>query len=151
VLQGLVHARNLRSLRVQAAGVGVVEVDKLLDAVQALTSLQVLDLGSALDCAYCVGAMLASVSKLQRLRLLDLSNCRVGPAFAVNLAQCLSNISTIEKVDVSGNELSYSGVHALATVLQWQPRVEVLDIAGSAHLYQTDYIQLGQNFPFVNW
>lgn len=88
ILQGLVHAPSLQYLRVHAAGMGVREVEPFIAAVQNLTKSEVLDLRNALDCTYCTGATLEGMTKLQKLRLLDFSDCRAGSAFAVNLAKC---------------------------------------------------------------
>jgi hypothetical protein len=151
VLRELVHVPRLQHLRVQSTGTGVVDVESFISEVQNLTNLQLLELRGAMDCTYYSCSNLMALGRLQKLRLLDVSDCRAGSEFALSLAGCLANIPTIEKVDISGNELSYSDVLALATMMEAQPRAEVLDVAGSSQLLPMECAQLTQSFPFINW
>lgn len=153
IIDGLAHVPSLQHLSVQAAGTGIVDTQEapFMSAIRNLTNLQVLDLSNALDCTYNTGGSSVALGELQKLRLLDLSNCRLGSAFAVNLAVCVEPIQSLEKLDVSGNDLSYNGAHALAAVMKGKARAEVLDIAGNAYMYQAEYMQLRETFPFINW
>ena len=151
VLECVKHVPGLQHLQIQTAGKGVGDIEPFIAAVQNLTNLEVLDLRGALDCSYYNGATLQGISQLQKLRLLDVSSCSIRSACAVQLAVCLAKIKTVENIDISGNELSYNGAHALAQMMKHQACVEVLDLAGSSHMYNTEFIQLGGNFPFINW